>query len=212
MKFRREEATFTQRMLVLAIVLLSPQWMFAESPREVLERYCKMDANGKQLEVGGWLQLARMFIVQRELSPGPIVVFRHKLEVIRGFLIGDPVMEGDDKAKLAVRYSYFGEIDYDSLIFSPSKEPSVEEVRTYNLLLTTKHYDLGSQSEEVLRSGAKAWRIEGSPSEPHLKIDAALFCVQQLRDKATGAITKENANVTIKALSRLRLSLPRDPR
>jgi hypothetical protein len=177
------------------------------SPPEALERYCKMDAIGTQLAVSGWLQLARMFVPQGELSPGPIVVVFDKLAVIRGFSIGEPVMQGHDRAKLTVRYSYLGEIDYTSLIFSSSKKLSTGQVgKDYSLLLTTKQYDIGASGEEVLLSGSKAWRIEGSPSEPHITIDAAIVYVTQLQNKATSASIKANGNITIDALNRLRLN------
>jgi len=200
-------------MLVLAAFLLSAREMCAQSgpsPQEVLQRYCELDASGKQLEMGGWLQLARMFIPQRELSPGPIVVLFDKLEVIRGFSVGDLIMEGHDRAKLTVRYSYIGEIDYQSLAFSSLKgSPAGEVTKNYNLLLTTKHYDIGPHSSEVLRTGPKAWRIEGSPAEPHITIDAAVLYVTQLQAKATKSGIKENASRTIDALEQLRLNSER---
>ncbi len=76
--------------------------------------------------------------------------------------------------------------------------------KSYNVLLTTKHYDLGSHGEETLLSGSKSWRIEGLPPEPHITVDAAIHYVRQLRSKATSAGIQENANVTIDALERLR--------
>jgi hypothetical protein len=146
-----------------------------------------------------------MFIPQRELSPGPIIAFFDKLEVIRGFSVGDSIMEGPDRAKVTVRYRYLGEIDYTSLIFSSSKMPSAGKLgKSYNLLLTTKQYDIGADGGEVLLGGPKAWRIEGSPSEPHITIDAAILYVTQLRNKATSAVIKENANITIVALKKVR--------
>jgi hypothetical protein len=208
MRFHRRGARLPKQMLVLAALLMSVRGTCAQSgpsPREVVERFCELDARGRQLEVGGWLQLARMFIPQRELSPGPIVVLFYKLEVIRGFSIGDLVMEGRDRAKLSVRYSFVGEIDYDSLTFSSQKGSSSGQMtKDYNLLLTTKQYDIGAHSSEVLQSGSKAWRIEGSPSEPHISIDAAILYVAQLQAKATKSGIKENANRTIDALKQLR--------
>ena len=164
-----------------------------------------MDASGAQLAAGGWLPLARMFIPKRDLTGGPVVVLFDTLEVIGGYSISDPMMEGHDSARLSVRYSYLGDIDYKSLSFSrPPPSPTAKVRRNYHLLYTAMHYDIGSQGEEKLLSGSKTWRIEGLPPEPHSTVEAAILYVRQLRNKTTSDAIKKNANVTIEALKRLR--------
>ena len=175
------------------------------SPHDVLQRYCKMDASGKQLVPGGWLHLARMFVPKQELS-GPVVVLFDRIEVIRDFSIGYPALDGHDRAKLKVRYSSLGEIDYRSITFSPSVAGQVE--KDYSLLLTSKHYDIDSNGQQTVRKGPKTWRIEGSPLEPHITVDAAISYITQLRDKASTAEMNNNANKTLEALKRLRMKTP----
>jgi hypothetical protein len=91
---------------------------------------------GQVVKAGGWLPLARMFIPKRDLTGGPVVVLFDKLEVIGGYSISDPMMEGHDSARLSVRYSYLGDIDYKSLSFSrPPPSPTAKVRRNYHLLI-----------------------------------------------------------------------------
>ncbi len=176
-----------------------------QSPHSTLQRYCRMDADGTQLAPGGWLKLARMSIPTRELSPGPLVVLFDKIKVIRSYSIGQPVMEGHDRATIGVRYSYEGEIDYGSLAFSGSAASTPHEAeRTFRLLLTDKQYAFGQHGEEKILKGQRMWRIEGLPKEPHLTIDAAIICVKKLAQESTDPKAKENSKATLAALERLR--------
>jgi hypothetical protein len=208
MKNRYRKVRLPRWILAIATVCLGARLASAQpatSAREVVDRYCRMDASGIQLAPHGWLTLARMFVLERELFPGPIVVSYYKLEVIRGFSISDPIMQGHDRAKVTVHYSYVGQIDYDSLIFSSLAEPSREQMeRTFNVRLTTKHYDIGSHDEEVLVNGVRAWRIEGGPFAPHITIDAAIQVVTRLRNAAKNSVIRRNADMTISALNQLR--------
>ena len=45
----------------------SPQ---QQSPRDVLEQFCELDAQGKQLTPGGWNKVARLFVAPRRTAPG----------------------------------------------------------------------------------------------------------------------------------------------
>jgi hypothetical protein len=177
-----------------------------EEPRSVLETYCKLDADGTQLRPRGWLQLARMFITP-EPRPGLIKVTFDKLEIIRGFSIGNVITAGTEAARLTVRYASLGEIDYDSLAFSAADDrPPTESSDTFKFVRTTRHFDVDSRGYGVLVTGPQRWRIAGFPHTPHITIEAAIGIVVKLREDATRDEFKANARRTTAALTKLKES------
>jgi hypothetical protein len=210
------------RIWFFGLTVLAPGAMTSaqtpQEPRSVLETYCKLDADGTQLKPRGWLQLARMCIPQEEPRPGLIKVSFDKLEIIRGFTIGNVIMEGTKAARLTVRYSSLGKFDYDSLAtlgkFDPDslafsatgERPPTESSDAFRLVLTTTHFDLDSRGYGVLVTGPESWRIEGVPHTPHITIEAAIGVVVKLRGDATSEEFKANADRAIAALTKLKAS------
>jgi hypothetical protein len=203
-------ANFIRRISIFTLILpLVNALMWAQAAQEpsaVLESYCKLDASGIQPKPRGWLQLARMFIPD-EPPPGLIKVTFDKLEVIRGFTISEPIIEGSDAVRFNVRYSPIGNLNYTSLLFSPIGTPNPGESKdTFRLVLTTKHFDLDSRAYGVLATVPKGWRIQGIPHTPHINIEAALELVSRLRDTAETSEAKVNADQSVAALRKLRNS------
>ena len=193
-------------MSVLTLVANTVTWAQAPpEPRAVLELYATLDSGGKQLTLRGWLQLARMFIPEREPHPGPMKLNFDKIEVIRGFTIDDPVVEGADAARFTVRYSLLGKIDYDSLAFSPTDGKSPKEsVDTFKLVFTTRHFGVDSDGASVLLTGRRSWRIEGFPHTPRITAEAAISQIVKWRNGEARAEVRANADKTISALNALR--------
>jgi len=189
--------------IVFVLAAVAPAQYRSPSPREVVETYCRLDADGTQLVHGGWLRLARGFIPQ-EIHPGIVKVVHFKLDVIAEYSVGNAVIEGNGTARVKVTYSYIGEIDLGTLTFSPSKPAPVRVDEYYDLLLTGKHFDFNSNDEEALLNGPRGWKIVGFPRAPHVMIDIAVRHVGELRDKASSKATKQDANLTIAALNQLR--------
>jgi hypothetical protein len=209
------------RQLLSFILLLSATAALAQSPRAVLERYCKLDGSGKQLEPpngsspSGWHQLARMFVLEDLSSVGaPIAkAWYSKVVVIKGYTIDGPTMDGPDRAQLTVHYLGLGEIDPESLVFSPwGKLPASQSAATYTLLWTTKHFDLNSNGEEVLATSPTSWKIKGLPPIPHVTVEPAIRYVARMRDVASKVEIKSNANSTIATLNALRSDFQHDAR
>jgi hypothetical protein len=170
--------------LVLGLIAMaggskSPQ----ASPRDVLQRFCELDANGKQLEDQGSGEIAALFIRQGDHRPEKIVV-------IRDFVVSQP-SSTDKKAEFYVEYIYLGQIDLSRLQFSRSPDfpPGPSKVRSTFALVS---------------ASAPEWRIEGSPPEPHLTVSAAISYIKQMRDKTTDVAVRKNAGKTLVALNRLR--------
>lgn len=75
----------------------------APSPRDVLERFCKLDAQEGQLTPGGWQRLADLFSAPGAPQLGSI-------DVVRDFGVSPPALE-KDKAMFYVEYFQLGRID-----------------------------------------------------------------------------------------------------
>jgi len=197
------QARSTTLAIVFASAILLCHAPFRSSPRDVMERYCSLDANGEQLAPGGWLRLAKMFVPKHDnLVPNPVVLAFDKLDVIREYSIDNPTMEGRDRATMTIHYLCLGELDYNSLRFSQrSGQPSIDE--HYNLFLTNHFYGIDSRGNQREMNGSKIWRIDGLPRKPYITIDTAIRYIARRSSKTTNKALKQNANQTIEVLQLL---------
>jgi len=158
-----------------------------DSPRQVLEKFCEMDADGKQLTAEGWHQIAALFTQARPAREKGIIV-------VKDFVVSRPAALGD-KVELYVQYIYLGKLDESGprLTHSAPLPPQPVKVRI--------EYTLSRNDEGP---GPPIWKINGSPREPHISIDAAIRYVTQLRAQAASAAVVKNADRTIASLRRLK--------
>src|SRR5258705_12958821 len=73
------------------------------SPRDVLVRFCDLDAQGEQLTPGGWQKVVALFV-----APG--VPRRDRIIVVRDFVVSRPDPE-EGKAGFYVEYIQLGRIN-----------------------------------------------------------------------------------------------------
>ena len=185
-----------------------------KSPREVLEAYRRMDAEGERLTPGGWYRASKYF-VKPERPPLHIVMY-----IMDGERFTDPSrrFKENSKADDQLICSAIGQIDslgrFTSLL-SPGlaypPRPGDQQsrgpapiVRPYDLVLTATHWEFGPNLEgprEV--KGPPEWRIETFEIEPWVTIEAAIRYLTRLRDESSSGITKRNADESIATLRRL---------
>jgi hypothetical protein len=165
-----------------------------EAPREVLEQYCELDAQGEQLTPDGWKRVAPLFVAAAAPRWGRIIV-------IKDSVVSHPNLRGD-KAEFYVEYIQLGQIDSSHAKFSPL--PPAKVRAGFDLVLTGEPRNVGLTGEGTRTVRAGQWRIEGSPPEPHLTVDAALRYATDLRDRANDELTRRNADRAIRALKGLR--------
>jgi hypothetical protein len=160
--------------------------MGQESPRQVLENFCEMDADGKQLTAEGWRQIAALFTQARPAREKGIIV-------VKDFVVSNPAVLGD-KVEFYVQYIYLGSLDESGprLTHPAPLPPQPVKVRI--------EYTLSRMDEGP---GPPAWKIDGSPREPHISVDTAIRYVRQLRAQATSSAVVKNADRTISSLKRL---------
>jgi hypothetical protein len=172
----------TAKSIVLGLLLLVGESSLPQTgPRDVLEKFCELDAQGKQLTADGWREIAALFAESGSR--------RHstKIIVIRDFVVSRPAAKRNT-AEFYVEYIILGELD---LAIGRFTQSPVVKVRS--------GFDL------VLKSPVD-WQIEGTPPEPHLTVDAAIRCVKETRDRTTDPSMKKNIEQSLARLSRLSTS------
>lgn len=165
-----------------------------KSPKKVVESFWKFETEGGRLTPEGWSKASSFFV--RPVSPPS----KKKISVIyKDSTISDPIIKGST-AHITVEILPQGQID-STLRFTPSE--SYKAGLVYNLLLTDKHWELGSDGTPKEMTGPPEWRIEDTASTLWLSIDAAIHYVTDVRDKTTDPSIKKNADQTLTKLKKL---------
>jgi len=163
----------------------------AQSARDVLERFCELDAHGEQLAPDGWQNVVALFA-----TPG--APRRDEITIVRDFVVSRPRLE-KGKAEFYVEYIQLGSIELSQLRFFPL--PSVKVRAGFYVIRQSGPRSggaLGRVEEPV------EWRIEGSVPEPHVTVDTAIRYTTELRANTRDATTRKNADKTLAALKGLR--------
>ena len=210
---------------MLGLLCETPTSISAQSPnalshpKEVLESYCKMDAEGGRLTADGWYRASEYF-VKPERLPQHMTV-----GVIDGERVDDPdpwFKGGTERVQIQVLSSAIGQIDYlgrfTSVVSSNSMDSFGQRLneaqqihgpaplgRIYHLVLTNIRWEFEPGREELREvKGVPEWRIENFEPEPWVTIKVAIRYLTRLRDESKSERIKRNANESIAALSRSR--------
>jgi hypothetical protein len=166
------------------------------SPKQVAERFCKMEADGMSLVPEHWDEFNSMAIYPhpwQDHSQGIITV-------VKNYIVND-VMEHGDSAEVNVDYTVWGDLFTSSFRFFLKEAPYSGEPVKRNELLTLKFSDKVGQSWDETKVPLR-WRIGGS-SGTFVNVDAAIHYVTEMRDKLTDPVLKYNADRTLVALRSL---------
>lgn len=146
------------------------------NPRDVLERFCELDAQGKRFSPEGRQELAPLF-------SEPVKEHFDQLIVVRDFVVSKPAID-NRRVEFYVEYITLGRIDPSLARFS--RLPSIKVRSGFSAVMTNT-----------------GWQIEGAPPEPHVSPETALRYVIELRNAAKDESTKKSAERTIKILNGL---------
>jgi hypothetical protein len=163
----------------------------ALSARDVLKRFCDLDARGEQLTPDGWQKVAALFVA-------PASPRRDKVLVVKDFVVSLPAVE-KGRDDFYVEYIQLGLIEPSRARFSFLPPMKVREGFSVVRQSTPRS---GRGTTEAEEPGE--WRIKGPVPEPHLTVDAATRYASELRANARDAVTRKNADHMIAALKRLR--------
>ncbi len=144
-----------------------------QSPKQVVEAYRRMDANGERLTTTGWKKGNTFF-----LNPGPRPHDR-VLGVMTGEFVGEAKVTGA-RAEVWTEFDFLGKVYptgqfSQSLGGSPPANGPLPSRSRYGLLLVDQHSDSGSQ----------AWKIEDFSSNSLVTIDAAICYLERLRHETS---------------------------
>ena len=211
-------------LFAVAVAPTSAQNDFpSKSAKEVFESYRKMDAEGARLTTKGWYEASGYF-VKPGREPQRIAV----AVIDAGERIADPpVHKGDTRLEFWSRCGALGQIDpsgrFTSVTLPFLIDPSGHLVenpegqvlhgphlmdRVHELVLTDTHWEFAGANHKELRqvTGQPEWRIETFEFEPLITIDAAIRYLTSLRDSSRSLAIKANADKSIVALRRLKVT------
>lgn len=177
------------------------------SPREAVERFCKMESEGR------WLGPERWDELQDFLGDVGSWSRPDSISVLRSYKVGDARKDigagGSVSYQVEVDYFQWGSIDR-FLNFTSARGPRREsppagqpvELRTYETVYLSDRFVRRRASGDKEETGALGWRIAlfGPPS---VSVDAALRWVAEMRDKSDDPAIKHNAGRTLAILRSL---------
>lgn len=187
---------FIVRVLAgVGLLIPTGRSMLSQEPsaRDVLERFCELDAQGEQLTPDGWQKVAALFV-----TPG--APRRDRVIVVRDFVVSRPALE-KGRAEFYVEYIELGRIDLSAMRFS-APLPAGIKVRAGFYVIKQSGRGYRGASSQV--EGRAEWRIKGPVPEPHLTVDTAIRYATEFRDNARDVTVRRNADKTLAALKRFR--------
>lgn len=172
------------------------------TPTEVVERFCRMDVDGKQLTPDGWREVSALFV--QSGTPR-----KEKIVVVKNYAVSNASISQENSASVVVEYLYLGALDSRTALLEQGPLSNSKLRANYTLILVNKNSgvkDSGVSPDDANRKleSRLEWKIEGTPPEPHVTLDTAIELVKRLRDDASNDIVKANAEKTIAVLTRLR--------
>lgn len=164
-------------VVTVALVAVACVNSSAQEPVDVVQRFVRMDVEGKRLSPDGWRE-ADQFFTRRNPPP------REKNIVIiaKRYAVSHPRIPGDDAYYMG--YEEIGRLD-SSLHFH--RTASKVETRLFRKFAVRKY--------------RAEWKIQGSqPTEMYLTPKVAIRYLTEMADKSTDPKIKRNASSSIAIL------------
>jgi len=170
------------------------------SPGEVLDRFCKLDAEGRQLTAAGAKELTPLLAEPKPWAPYA------EFAVIKDYKVRAPAGR-DESVRVAIEYNVWGRLDPSSLQFVPLAVPSENRPTLIpeSIIVMRSNGHSGPGSTEGVHdvSAASEWKITRVPSEPHISLETAARYVNEMRYKSREPLVRVNAQRTLAELQRL---------
>jgi len=167
---------------------------------ESVDRFCKLDAEGKQLTSATAKELAPLLVEVKPWAPYA------EFTVIKDYKVRSPAGRGES-VRVAIDYNVWGRLDPSSLQFVPFAAPSENRptLMPENIIVVRSNGHSGPGSTEELHgvSASSEWKITRVPSEPHISLETAARYVNEMRYKSREPLVRVNAQKTLAELQRL---------
>jgi hypothetical protein len=170
-----------------------------QSPKQVVEEFCKFETAGGRLTESGWNK-AGIWFAHPPLPPQRAEI----LVTENGYSVWDPVMKGPSSALVIVGVT--GDIWRVNTQMRVSRDPSSRSPKSamaYKLIQSNKHWDPapdGRTLNEVV--GKPKWLIEGTGDTIWLTKETAIQYLTETRDSSKDPVLKRNADKAIASLKR----------
>lgn len=169
-----------------------------QSPKELVERYWRLETNGERLTTQGWNKLDVL-----RVRPSPPAQKKVIIVVSPDFSVWDPMFDGS-KATVNVGLRIFGEISPD-MRFTKNSTTAIKEGRLFTLARTSKHWEVGPDGKSLHEvTGPSEWRIDELGGKIWLNVRTATTYVVDKRGKTNDPVVKKNADGTLAILKRLK--------
>jgi len=174
----------------------------SNSPKQVVEDFCKFETAGGLLAPDGWNKLNKFLATPVSPTKAQIIFVTDA-----HYSVWDPVIK-NDKATVIVGTGDIWKLDSRMRLVPDLSQKSVKSGFAYQLILTDKHWELG-QDEKLPKevAGPREWKIvaEGKnmSNTIWLTADTAIRYVTQVRDETKDAVVRQNTTKTVTRLKRL---------
>lgn len=178
----------------------------SDSPKKVVEQFCKMDADGLWLGPEHWDELNGMVT-----NPKPWNGDGRPLAIARNYVVNNPAENGNS-AEFNVDYFVWGDLDPASLRFFRkegllSGEP-VKRNERRALVFSDRYVTVREGGGQEERTGPLRWRIGMDSPHPHVSVDAAIRYVTEMLTRSNDPILQYNADRTLAALRSILAGTP----
>jgi hypothetical protein len=183
--FRLPDAAFGLLLGVCSVGLTSASIAVPKTPTRVVEEFCRLDADGRQLTPDGWRTISSLFV-----EPG--TPHHGKVTIVKDCAVSDARIADGDKADVYAEYLALAILNPETAALEQGSLPpgGVSVRNDFHLILTDAN------------SPHAAWRITGPVPEPHMTVDAAIRYVTALRDKTTDPRIRKNAERALVGLKK----------
>ena len=166
-------------IVAAAVAFVLPAVTSTKSPKDVVERFMKMDAKGLRLTPDGWQNADALFVTSTEpFRPDFVTVIAPNYQA--------STMTGGPDTTVFVGYEEVGKVDTALLRFSKVNNRMMKEFDKYTVVLTD----------------AREWKIAGSqPKVMHLTPTAAMRYIEDRSTKVSDPKIKKNAAESLKTLA-----------
>ena len=200
----RTASTVFRVFICLAFWLSAPRSARPQqaSAKEVVERFCKLNAEENRLSLDGQKEVEELLYEQKPWTQPA------EITVVRDHIVRASEVQGD-KAQVVVDYNEWGRLDssFHFTHFTPLAELSENHpiaVREYiSLIRSDKHREVASNGQWHDVQDVLAWRIKTLPSSLHVNISAAMRYVREIGLRSKDTLVRRNAQVALAELSAL---------
>jgi hypothetical protein len=188
--------------LFLAIVICATSPMAkgqGGSPTEVLDKFCKLDAEGKRLTLQGAKEVAPLLAEQNSWTPNS------EITIIKDYLVR-PSDGRTSATDVTVGYNVWGRLD-SSLRFTPiggafSNRPTLLSEH-FTLVRSNASAEPPANIQSTEAQGSVEWKIRRAPPTPNISVGAAIGYLGNAVHQSKDPLLRINAQRSLAELQKL---------